>query len=719
MRKKAISMLLTLVVIICAVSPVSYASYASSYADTLRSAGFPESYISDLVKLHKKYPNWQFKPFKTGIKWEDAVYGERAISHKQQIIQMGNLSEGYFCQCDNCTYSNGNHKVVMGPDWVCVSQAGLKYFMDPRNWLDVEHIFQFESTKYNSKQTKGGVESILSPTWMYKSNIEYKNTKGNTVTFKLSGNTMRYSTAIMKAAKNSGMSAYFLASKIVQEVGATRSSAAGGSSGTKQPFIGIFNYYNIGAYSNASQGLEWATGYLKTNRKTYLYSKYDSDKKQGAGSKTSVSEGHYLAYRGDYGDYYKVKLYTTGGTSFSTDGKVGYIKKDAVRTTYLTYGRPWTNPYKTIKHGAEYIHDGYGKYQYTGYLQKFNVNDDSGALYNHEYSTAVAGPSGASEMAYKAYKKAGILSDARVFYIPVYKSMPKTKCRVGSADSDETENDSDSTDRVTGLKLTKRTQETLSFKWDKYSSASKYYIYIKNLTKGSTFDKTVTDNSATLKGLTPAHEYLVKVKAKKSGGWSDYSKKKVRHTIPPKAGSFKLKERGSISVKFSFDEIEGADGYYFYRYSKTKKKYLKLDSCKSSPAVIKGFHGGNRYKVCYAAFTKDSKIKVGKKSKLLTITTKPERVTLKPLKPLSNSRIKVRWAKQGGRASGYQIYWAKDKKFKNIIAKTKITDSSQTYYIGANFTKGKTYYVKVRAYRIIGKKKYYSRWSTIRKTVSK
>lgn len=69
------------------------------------------------------------------------------------------------------------------------------------------------------------------------------------------------------------MSAYYLASKIVQEVGSTKATT-GGASGNRAPFIGIYNYYNIGAYSGAMNRLEWAAGYLRLEKDATIYSDY-------------------------------------------------------------------------------------------------------------------------------------------------------------------------------------------------------------------------------------------------------------------------------------------------------------------------------------------------------------------------------------------------------------------------------------------------------------
>ena len=125
---------------------------------------------------------------------------------------------------------------------------------------------------------------------MADSLITYKNTYGNTTTYKSTAypNGIKYSDAILKAASDSGMSAYYLASKIRQENGGSTASATA-VNGTSSPFQGIYNYYNIGANTGAKDGLAWAAGYLQSNKKTTLYSTYDSKKRLQAEQRQ-----HYL-----------------------------------------------------------------------------------------------------------------------------------------------------------------------------------------------------------------------------------------------------------------------------------------------------------------------------------------------------------------------------------------------------------------------------------------
>lgn len=724
MSKKVLSLLLTLIMLFTVISPVSYAVSAATYAQTLRDKGFPESYVTILTNLHTKYPNWNFVPVKTGLDWQTAVNGERNARHGQQSIQkLSSRSNAYYCKCSKC-YSNGSYHVVESPNWVAASEKAVKYYMDPRNWLTPKYIFQFESMDYDASAKQKGVESILSSSFMHNSYITYKNCNGTTVTLKDSkGNKVKYSQAFMEAGKSANMNPYFLASKVMLEIGTNDASRAGGSSGTKEPFCGIYNYYSIGASSNATMGLEWANGYLRTNKATTMYSNYDINTKKVSGTKTNLKASQYFAYRGTYGDYYKGKLYST---IYDKSGKIGYIKKSDVRTTYLTYSRPWTTPYRTITGGAKYLRNTFGKYQYNDYLQKFNVNPDSGYLYACEYSITVNAPVKASESTYTAYKDAGVLADKHTFKIPVFKNMPAKNCVVdGTASETTTDNSMNETvisnpNQVAGLKLTKRTSNSLTFKWNKFSGATKYYMYVKNLTQGTHFDKTVETNTGTIRGLTPGNKYSVHVKAYTKKGWSDYSGYLTRHTVPPKVTGLKRTGKTTAtSVNLAWNKVSGATGYKVYTYNKKTKKYKIIARFTTNKGTVK-VSGGKNYTMCVTAYVKDSEVKTGAVSDKISFRTPTPpvaAVTLKSLTTPQKSKIKVTWQKGAGAANGYQIVWARDSKFKNKVATTNITNSKQTSYTGSNFTKGRTYYIKVRAYKTASGKKTYGKWSAAKKVI--
>ncbi len=699
MIKRALSIFLCVLMMFSVLSAFPFTASAQTYSEELLAKGFDSSYVEGLSKLHEKYPNWNFEPIFTGVSWEQAVAGERNPHSKQLIQKQSALSSSYYCNCSSC-YKNGNYVIREGSNWISASQTAVEYYMDPRNWFDEKHIFQFLPISYDGSQTQSGVESILSSTWMKNSDITYKNTTGADVTYiNSSGNTVRYSSAVIDAAQNSGISAYYLASKIVQEVGGS-SPTAGGACGTKAPFIGIYNYYNIGANSGAMEGLEWASGFLKAKSDTVLYSEYDYVTDKGMGNTTAVKSGQYMSYIYTCGSYYRVRLYTVSGGTYKT-GAEGYIPVSALRTTYFNYGRPWTDPYRAIYNGAIYIANSFSKYQNTGYLQKFNLNPASGNMYNHEYMANVQAAASEAETTYKAYNEAGILASAKTFYIPVFTSM--------SAQPEKLQ-----TNIVTGLKLSVRNKESLTFKWNKLNNATKYYMYVKNVTNGNKFSKTVKTNSAKISGLNPGNEYSVKVKAYVNGSWTGYTQYVTAHTKPTKVKNLKVKKRTGSSVTLSWSKISGVSGYYIYSYSPSAKKYTKVKTVtgsKKNSATITGLTSGKKYEYAVCAFVKDSATKSGVKSSIVKTAAKPKKVKLKKAVFSSKSKIKTSWHSLEGSATGFQIQYAKDKKFKKKIATKTFAGKTKKSYTGKGFSKGKKYYVRVRAYTSVGKNRVYGSWS--------
>lgn len=722
--KKILCVLLSIALIVCSGAAFSMSIEAANYTEQLKAKGFPDSYVGYLVKLHDKYPNWDFEPFKTNLNWSDAVAGERKPHSKQLIQKQSNLSNAYYCTCSSC-YKNGKFVVQEGSSWYSASEKAVKYYMDPRNWLTEKYIFQFESTDYDSSQTQSGVESIISSTWMHNSNIKYVDGNGTSHTL-----NKKYSAAILEAAKSSGMSAYYLASKIVQEVGSTTNTYASGSNGKKSPFLGIYNYYNIGAYSGGMEGLEWASGYLKANEKATLYSSYNSSKGTVGGTKTTVSKGQYMTYIGTYGKYYKVKLYSGSGNSFSTNGKVGYIinSNDVLRKKYFNYDRPWTNPYKSIIGGAPYIAKGFSKYQNTGYLQKFNVNKNSGNLYNHEYMANVQAASAESVTTYKAYQNAGILKSSKVFYIPVYNKMPSSPCTMSSSNTNNNTTTTTKSTTVKNLKLTGTAATSLSVKWDAVSKASKYYIKITNNTKGTSFSKTVTTNYAKLNNLTLGNQYSVKVCAYVSGKWGAYSNKITAKTAKPKpsaTSSSALKAPSGLkttvvytaTAKLAWNKVSGASGYYVYKYSGGKyKKAYTIKGKSTTNCTVKGLSPGTKYYYCVAAYNSS---KTGSRSSSLSFVTKPNGTKITSSSSPSKTKIKINWQKPSRAYNGYQIVYSRKSNFSKLVATKNISSKNTTTYTGKNFTKGVTYYIRVRSYRTVDSKKYYSVWSNTVKVKSK
>ena len=395
------------------------------------------------------------------------------------------------CRCSDC-YVNGSYVIREGKTWVSASEAAVKYYMNPLNFLDEKYIFQFESTSYESGQTTAGIETIIQNTWMYNSYISYKDSSGNTqkYTSRAYPNGVKYSQAILDAAKYSGLSAYFLASKIVQEVGG-KSPTAAGASGTNSKYPGIYNYYNIGANTGAEDGLKWASsgasGFATNTDNVRLRSQPNTSStilaklpKNTSATLISTTEKQNDGYVWCY-----VKV------NYNGKALTGYIRSDLLGEQY---GRPWTNPYRSIYNGAKYISNNFTSTQNTGYLQKFNVNPASSNRFGHEYMANVQAAASEASNTYKAYSSANLLSAAKTFYIPIYTGLDSN---------------------IDGFTVTGRGDggKSLWLDWNDVEGATQYEIY--DVTNGASTLKGITEGESrfTFIDLNPAWEYDIKVVA--------------------------------------------------------------------------------------------------------------------------------------------------------------------------------------------------------------
>ncbi len=251
--------------------------------------GYP-GYSELLDALLEAHPDWTFTILFTGLDWDEVIENETTGYHSRSLVQ--NSSTDWICStCGSKTYDNGT--------WYCASTAAVEYYMDPRNWLFEEYVFQFENLEWkDNTYTQEGVEKIIAGTFLDVEEIEYTTTEGKTATINKS-----YAQVIMEAAEKAGISPYHLASRIVQEQGSGGSST---SSGTYSGYTGYYNFLNINAtgsdiIGNAlsyakNENRNWtdpeksivggaeflASSYISIGQSTLYLQKFDVDNSDGS-----------------------------------------------------------------------------------------------------------------------------------------------------------------------------------------------------------------------------------------------------------------------------------------------------------------------------------------------------------------------------------------------------------------------------------------------------
>ena len=343
---KNIALILMLILVLVSILPSTLnISYASQYRentglDEINDSKYP-GYKQLLKAMKAEHPSWSFTLFYTGLNWLDVISNE-TNSHGSNLVQ-GKDGE-WLCNSSSCIDENGNPISYEGKNWYCPSTKAVSYYMDPRNFLYSNKVFQFERLSYSDDTySVEGVEKILAGTFM--ANTSPRDYYGNA---NYSGST--FAQIMYDAGVEQRVSPYHIASRIRQEVVKSGGAPSNSVTGTVSGYEGLYNFFNYGA--------------------------------------------------------------TTGD---------GAIERG------LQYARDnsWNNPETAIKGGtgkiaAQYINKG----QDTLYLEKYNVSQESGRLYKHQYQANIQAAYSEGSKIYQSYSEMGVLDNAFNFVIPVYENMP-------------------------------------------------------------------------------------------------------------------------------------------------------------------------------------------------------------------------------------------------------------------------------------------------------
>lgn len=304
--------------------------------DTL--SQFPVSYYSGLWLMHCKHPSYRFRAYDTKVTFAEVLKAE-TVGNKS-LVQDRAYPE----------YVKGGSPVYDKPDWKAAKTEVVSYYLDPRNFLNDKRIFMFELLGFDdSIHTKEGVKQIITGSFMDTDDFDYV-------------------TAIYDAGRQAGVSPYFLASRIIQEMGFSGRSAL--CKGTVTGFEGYYNFYNIGSTSSTKEG--------------------------GA---------------------------TVGGAKYAKWGREP--EKEEITEAEAKLLLPWDTKEKAITGGALWIASGYiDKGQNTLYFQKFDVLDDGTVRYNHQYAQNIMMAYSEALRYYNSYDSIKKTDSAFVFVIPVYGNMP-------------------------------------------------------------------------------------------------------------------------------------------------------------------------------------------------------------------------------------------------------------------------------------------------------
>ena len=135
-----------------------------------------------------------------------------------------NYDGGWICTAcgSGKTYDNGN--------WRCASEAAIAYMIDARNSVNYTDIFQFMELSYTDCNVQT-IKTMVANTFL---------------------NNDSYINAIVQAAQQYNVNAYYIVARILQEQGTGGSTLSAGK-GYNGQYVGVYNVFNIGASGNGKE----------------------------------------------------------------------------------------------------------------------------------------------------------------------------------------------------------------------------------------------------------------------------------------------------------------------------------------------------------------------------------------------------------------------------------------------------------------------------------
>ncbi len=166
----------------------------------------------------------------------------------------------------------------------------------------------------------------------------------------------------------------------------------------------------------------------------------------------------------------------------------------------------------------------------------------------------------------------------------------------------------------------------------------------------------------------------------------------------------------ATQVALKWSAVKGASGYKVQIKSTTSGATIKTITTTATSKTIKGLKAGTKYKVIVTAYKTFNGTKVYAKVNK-SIITATATATPKVSVTTGTKAATVKWNKPTG-VSGYEVYMATSKggTYKKIYTTAA---ASKLSYKKSDLTVGKTYYFKVRAYKLVEGKKIYSDYSAV------
>lgn len=665
-------------------------------------SAFPSSYQSKIQKLIQAHPNWTFVPMNTGLEWADVLAAE--MKNGVNLVETYQPDTWKSTAPEDYNMETGEWVIKNGTNWVQASESVVKYFLDPRNFLEEEYVFQFEQLVYGEHHTEDGVEKILSGTFMSHKKLEDGSAGGIT-----------YAQAFMQIGRDLKVSPYFLASRVRQEQGVNGTSSL--ISGTYPGYEGYYNYFNRRATGIGEEVIRSGLQEAKDNGWNTRYKALEG----GARSVSSdyIFKGQdtlYLqkfdvddSYNGLYWHQYMQNL--LGPYSEGKSVRKGYEEMGILNNGFVFKVPVYNNmPASPCPKPEEGLSAPVLKAAKNGYVSvKLSWNEVAAAQGYQIYRAEGADGKWTRIKSTNATTRS--FEDTNIVPGNLYRYRVRAYMKLSSGNKYSSycaEKTVDFTVPATTWNTFKISNyRTIAMSWKK-QSVDGYKIYRKTGTGKYTCIQTIKGNATiSFKDTTvvPKNTYTYRIRGYVTvNGKNYYSKYTPVKTAELKMAKPQLK-KVSVSngkkIKVTWNRDSKADGYYIYRATSKKGTYKRVKTITKNKTVSwsdTNIKTGKTYYYKVRSFVKASTgTKSSSYSAVLSIKTALKTPAVTSV-TASKGTVRLKWQKDSN-AAGYKIYRATSKNGKYQLVK-KTTKNSTLAWTDKTVKTGKKYYYRIRSYSI-------------------
>jgi uncharacterized repeat protein (TIGR02543 family) len=268
----------------------------------------------------------------------------------------------------------------------------------------------------------------------------------------------------------------------------------------------------------------------------------------------------------------------------------------------------------------------------------------------------------------------------------------------------------------TGLVAASASFSSIKLTWGAVPGASGYAIYRATAAAGTytLVISSVTSATYTNASRTTGTTYYYKVKAwrmigtlKIYGSYSSVASAKPILNVP---ANFKATSASYSSIKLSWSAVSGANGYAIYRSTSQAGTFTYVGSTSYLTYTNTSRLTGTTYYYKVRAYRLAGTTRIySNYTGVVSATPLLSTPVTFALARNSATSVKLTWSAVSGR-TGYEVWQSLSLTGTYSLVKT----TSYAYFTHTGLTAGKTYYYKIRAYRLVGTLKVYSTFTAVK-----